>query len=750
MHPHFHRTPQLGDAGAVVYTPSPSEIREILAGVAPLSSLDAHALDTLAHVVTCRHAAPGEVVVREGEVDRAMYVLASGHARVTRSGVELGSLSAGEHFGEIALVAGGARMASVIADAACVLLVLDESCYERLVDREPRVAIALLREIVTSTSSRLAKMNEAVGVLLRERAMPRRVELDVVIDGETRRVRNGITPGELLPTEQDDAPVVAALVDGRARSLDLPLGGSCTLAGLTTQHWEGQRIFRSSLALALLEAARKERLDVRLGRSLGFSQRVRVRSEVAATEAAARIQASLDRLVRDDVPLVRERLSVLEAVDYFRREGAEGTVGLLETTRRHSVTVVSYGDVFALEMGPLLPSTARLARRYCVEADAPNGESARDLLLVFGVPGHSRTMPPSAPDAERATVEEGKPSVPTARRARDVSRHVGAMTEQQERWLETLHVRSVGDFNQACIGGELAPIVRVAEGFHEKSIGRIADALAAARDRVRLVTIAGPSSSGKSTFIKRLKVQLQVNGITPRDLGLDDYYVDRVDTPLDEKGDYDFEALEALRLELLQDHLARLVRGEEVKTSRYDFKAGKGDIEGGPRFHLGAKDVLMIEGIHGLNPRLVESLPSEQVFRIFVCPLIQLPLDRLSWVHASDLRLLRRIVRDRHGRGHGAADTILRWPSVRDGERKHIFPFQHHADEVFDTSLVYEISVLKVFAELYLLEVPADHPAQATAERLLELLASWVTIYPDEVPPTSILREFIGGSGFSY
>ncbi|MEZ4247673.1 MAG: hypothetical protein R3B99_05480 [Polyangiales bacterium] len=158
----------------------------------------------------------------------------------------------------------------------------------------------------------------------------------------------------------------------------------------------------------------------------------------------------------------------------------------------------------------------------------------------------------------------------------------------------------------------------------------------------------------------------------------------------------------------------------------------------------------MIEGIHGLNPRLVESLPSEQVFRIFVCPLVQLPLDRLSWVHASDLRLLRRIVRDRHGRGHGAAETILRWPSVRDGERKHIFPFQHHADEVFDTSLVYEISVLKVFAELYLLEVPADHPAQATAERLLELLSSWVTIYPDEVPPTSILREFIGGSGFTY
>ncbi|MBX3247383.1 MAG: cyclic nucleotide-binding domain-containing protein [Myxococcales bacterium] len=729
--------------------PSHPDVLATLASVDPLRSLDRSALEALASVVTAAEAAPGDVIVREGDADRAMYVLASGHARVVRGGVELGTLSAGEHFGEIALVSGGVRTASVIADAPCVLLVLDEARYQTLVDREPHVAVQLLREIVTSTSSRLAKMNEAVGVLLRERALPRRVELDLVVDGEARRVRNGVSPGELLPRMIGDAPVVAALVDGRARNLDVPLGGGCAIAPLTTAHWEGQRIFRQSLALAFLEAARASDLQVKLGRSLGVAQRVRLVSPGDPGLAGVRLQAELDQLAADDVPLVRERLSVLEAVDYFRREGADETVALLETTRRNSVTVVSYGDVFALETGPLLPSTGHLSRRFYVEPDMPN-HGARDLLLVFGVPGHSRTMPPAAPIAERAEVESGRPSIPAARRARDVSKHVGAMTEQQERWLETLSVRSVGDFNRACIGGEVSPIIRVAEGFHEKSIGRIADALAAARDRVRLVTIAGPSSSGKSTFIKRLKVQLQVNGITPRDLGLDDYYVDRVDTPLDEKGEYDFEALHALRLELLQAHLAALVRGEEVRTPRYDFKSGKGDPHGGPTFRLADGDLLMLEGIHGLNPELVEALPAEQVFRIFVCPLVQLPLDRLSWVHASDLRLLRRIVRDRHGRGHGAADTILRWPSVRDGERKHIFPFQDHADEVFDTSLVYEISVLKVFAELYLLEVPSDHPAQATAERLLELLSSWVTIYPDEVPPTSILREFIGGSGFSY
>ncbi|MEZ4247672.1 MAG: cyclic nucleotide-binding domain-containing protein [Polyangiales bacterium] len=376
-------------------TPSLSEIRAILASVAPLAQLDGHAHDVLAEIVTCREASPGEVVVREGDSDRAMYVLASGHARVMRGGVELGALVAGEHFGEIALVAGGVRTASVVADAPSVLLVLDEQCYEALVDREPRVAVQLLREIVTSTSSRLAKMNEAVGVLLRERALPRRVELEVSLDGERRRVRNGITPGELLPSTIGDAPVVAALVDGRARSLDLPLGGNCTLTSLTTAHWEGQRIFRSSLALALLEAARRVGLDVRLGRSLGFAQRVRLLGEEAPVEAAARLQVELDCLVAAE-DAVSERLSVLEAEDYFRREGAEGTVRLLETTRRHSVTSSWVRRrIRALEMGPLLPSTCAVTvNRYSHIRRAERRRPTRPLL-VFGVrPGIAARFPP--------------------------------------------------------------------------------------------------------------------------------------------------------------------------------------------------------------------------------------------------------------------------------------------------------------------------------------------------------------------
>ena len=278
----------------------------------------------------------------------------------------------------------------------------------------------------------------------------------------------------------------------------------------------------------------------------------------------------------------------------------------------------------------------------------------------------------------------------------------------------------------------------------------IADAVQRDLDRIDAICIAGPSSSGKSTFIRRLCVQLQVNGINPVSLGLDDYYLDRELTPRDEAGDYDFEALSALQLPLLQEHLRRIFAGEAVQTARYHFAAGRSEPAGGPLISLGERDLLLLEGIHGLNPALLGDIAPERVFRVFICPLAQLSIDHLSRVHASDVRLVRRIVRDRHSRGFRAADTIARWPKVRTAERKYIFPYQSHADAVFDTSLIYELSVLRVYAERYLLEVPRDSPSYTTAFRLLHELSGFVSIYPDHVPPTSILREFIGGSGFEY
>ncbi|MBM4058774.1 MAG: nucleoside kinase, partial [Planctomycetes bacterium] len=270
-------------------------------------------------------------------------------------------------------------------------------------------------------------------------------------------------------------------------------------------------------------------------------------------------------------------------------------------------------------------------------------------------------------------------------------------------------------------------------------------------DGVRVIAIAGPSSSGKTTFIKRLTVQLEVNGVRPVALSLDDYFVDREQCPRDEQGDYDFEVLQALDTRLLQDHLARLLAGETVATAHFDFKSGRSSPSGGPQMKLQKAEVLLIEGIHGLNPALIgAAVPAGQMFRIFVQPALCLPFDVLTSVMPADLRFLRRIVRDRHARGTRAADNILRWPSVRRGEGRHIFPHKHHADAVFDTSLAYEMGVLKVYGERYLLEVPPSHPAASTAFRLRGLLDNFVSIYPDHVPPTSILREFIGGSDVEY
>jgi len=325
------------------------------------------------------------------------------------------------------------------------------------------------------------------------------------------------------------------------------------------------------------------------------------------------------------------------------------------------------------------------------------------------------------------------------------------MIEDHAHWLASMGVTSVGAFNDSCIDGQVSQLIRVAEGFHEKRIGQVADEATARRDQLRIVAIAGPSSSGKTTFIKRLNLQLQINGLQPVGLSLDDYYVHRDLTVRGSDGERDFEALEALDLPLLQSHVRKLLDGQEVVTPRYDFRSGRSHPGAGPRLRLRTGDVLVLEGIHGLNPRLLGTAPGPgELFRIFVHPATSLPFDRLSRVSATDLRLLRRIVRDRHGRGIGAAETIIRWPSVQRGEFLRIFPFQGEADVVFDSSLIYEPAVLKVYAERYLLEVAPNHPAYPTAVRLRHLVDLFVSIYPDHVPPTSIIREFVGGSGFEY
>jgi uridine kinase len=699
-----------------------------------LARLDPESLARVGeHLETARFA-PDDTVVREGERARDLFLVLDGEARVVRQGLDVGSVRAGAHFGELGLVTGRARAASVIARTSLVVARLTAERFEALCEESPRAGVQLLRGLVDTLGSELTAMTDNLGVLLRERSLPRRVEVCVDCGGTARVARTGTLVGALLPAEVDGDAVVAGLVDRRPVSLATPLVADAEVAPLTVAHWEGQRVLRASTALVLLEAASRALPGhvVRLGPSLGAAQRVVIdgdRPPPDLHDAARALVAEMRTITASDVP-IREELWVLEeAIDHFTRARWHDAVALLLGSRESTVPMVTCGTVYAPRMAPLAPRTGM------VEGFSLTVE---DGALILRHASDGPMEPASGVDAREST-----PGVSVS--ARD------AMAREHERWLGSLGMDSVGAFNRACVTGRVPSIIRVAEGFHEKRIGRLADEIAGALPGTRLVCVAGPSSSGKTTFLKRLSVQLQVMGINPVGLSLDDYYVDRVRTPRDEEGEYDFEALEALDLRLLASDLGRILRGETVRTARYDFREGVSVREGGPEVGLGPRDVLLLEGIHGLNPRLIAGTGAESaVSRVFIMPMTSLPFDRLWRVNPSDMRLLRRIVRDRHGRNHDAAATILRWPSVRAGERKHIFPYFERADAVFDTSLIYEVSVLKVYAERYLLEVPPASPAFTTAFRLRQLIDRFVAIHAEHVPPTSIVREFIGESSFVY
>ncbi len=702
-----------------------------LADNAALSQLADDDRERLADFLKQLEVEPETVVVREGEADRALFIVLEGEARVLRGHLEVGLVRAGEHFGELGLVAARQRAASVVAGTRLSLARLEVEDYEQLAVAEPALALRLTRILIGELGDRLTDMTESVGQLLHERSLPRRTRVEVTVSGQRFEVRAGTLLQKLLPAMHDGHLVVGALVDQRPESLSAPVSDDSIVEPLTTGHWEGQRIYRRSLALLLLEAARNVApdLETRLGISLGFAQRVIFPGAVGCdwNDLATRLEAEMRELVARRIVVREEWWTVGEARSYFAQQGWHDAKELLDTWRDDVVPLVSYGEQYALRMGPLLPNSSMMEELGVL----PDVDGC---LLLYG----DQATPPAS---------QGRS---IGAEARITSRHVERMTREHSRWLDALGMTSVGAFNQACLRGDVDQLIRVVEGYHEKRIGQIADEIAARHDDIKVVCIAGPSSSGKTTFIKRLKVQLQVDGIHPSDISLDDYYVDRDKNPRDASGEYDFEAFEALNRDLLGRHLTRLLGGEKVTTARYSFTTGRSYEEGGPAIKLDGKGVLLLEGIHGLNPRLLATLPEGTVFRIYICPLAQLPFDRLTRVHSSDLRLLRRIVRGRHFRAAGAAPNIARWPSVRSGERINIFPFKLNADAVFDSSLIYEPSVLKVFAEQYLLEVPRGTPEYVTAFRLLQLLDRFITIYPDHVPPTSILREYIGGSGFEY
>ncbi len=420
------------------------------------------------------------------------------------------------------------------------------------------------------------------------------------------------------------------------------------------------------------------------------------------------------RIVEENAPITKERVSLDEALALFQARGQDDKVRLFSRRRKGYLILYRLHDYRDYFHGYMVPSTGYL--RY--------------FALHLYPPGFILQYPRRHRPTELLPYTE--------------SPQLTAVFREYGKWLRLLGVEDVGSLNEAIEQGRLREIILVSEALHEDRIAQIAHEIANRRDRVRLVLIAGPSASGKTTFSKRLAVQLQAHGLRPFPLAMDDYFVDREKTPRDEEGNYDFEALEALDLPLLNRQLLDLMAGKEVTLPHFDFQTGT--RRKGPTVRLTPDHIILAEGIHGLNPNLVPDIPPENIYRVYVSALTQLNLDRHNRIPTTDTRLIRRIVRDAMFRGYSAEETLARWESVRRGEKRHIFPYQEHADVMFNSALVYELAVLKPLAEPLLRQVEPSSLRRVEAKRLLAFL-EWFTPCPsDLVPSNSILREFIGNS----
>ena len=558
-------------------------------------------------------------------------------------------------------------------------------------------------------------MNEKVQIV-----QPRKTVEVHLPDGRVLSGPRGASAGTFLHSVEGSlpAPVVAAIVNGDLHELTYPIRMDCKIGPVTMADSDGIRIYRRSLTF-LLEMAFSSLFEdavLIIDHSIasgGYYCHVTKRKPLTQSELN-RLEKELKRLVAADLPFERRELPLAEAITYFEKQNYPDKVQLLRHRRKAYVTLYSLGEHADYHHGYMVPSTGYL----------------KWFALLPAVEGFTLRFPLR----EQPTVLSPMEDYPK----------LMAAFRQYGQWLTRLGIDNVGALDDAIQSGGSREIILVAEALHEQNIAEIAHQIAHRRPQTRIILIAGPSSSGKTTFSRRLAVQLLALGMSPFALELDNYFVDREKTPRGEDGQFDFEALEALNLDMLADHLQRLIAGEVVRLPRYNFKAGK--QEQGETVLLRPDQLIILEGIHGLDPRLVPEAVAARAFRIYASALTQLNLDRHNRVSTTDTRLIRRIVRDSRERGYTAVQTISQWESVRSGEKKYIFPFQENADVMFNSALVYELSALQRLAEPILRQVPHGVPEFIEAKRLLAMLEWFLPVEADLVPDNSILREFIGGS----
>ena len=529
-----------------------------------------------------------------------------------------------------------------------------------------------------------------------------------------------------LADRLDFAPVCAR-VNNKDEGLSFPLYAPKQVEFLSVSTPTGQRSYIRTLCLVLYRAletvAPGAKLEIRNAVSGGYFCRIIPAADgsVEPEALAAGVKEEMGRIIAADIPIERKEQPTKDVIEIFRRQGLDAKVELLESLRNLYTIYYRLDGLADTTLSPLFPSTGRLG--------AFDFRVYEDGYLLLG-----------CKEGNTSAAAEMKPQPKLYR----------AFTAYRE-FNRVIGVSNAGQLNSAVERGETAMIINVAEALHVKYIREIAQCITErnAAGGARVVLIAGPSSSGKTTFTKRLSIELLTNLVTPVMISLDDYFVDRHLTPRDEKGEFDYESIDALDVALFNQHLLALIAGEEVEMPTYNFETGSREFRG-HRLSLPSNGVLLIEGIHGLNPALTEAIDDALKFRVYVSALSSISIDDHNWVSTTDNRLLRRIIRDYKYRGTSALSTIKRWPSVRRGEEKWIFPYQENADAMFNSSFIFELSVMREEAERVLAGVPRDVPEYAQAHRLRSFLSRFASVSSQLIPPTSLLREFVGGSSFKY
>ena len=546
----------------------------------------------------------------------------------------------------------------------------------------------------------------------------------VTLDDKVMEFPRGTSYGEILETMKPDSqsPAVLVMANGRLKELHKTLKENCRLSLVTTGDAIGQKTYRRSATLLLLKAlyhvAGGERIrKVVLHYSVGEGYYYTIQGDVQITEEfLQKVKNYMQELVKKKVPIIKRSVKLNEAIRLFHQHGMYDKEKLFRYRRVSRVNLYSLAGFEDYYYGFMTWHTGYLKYFDLMPYD-------EGFVLLMPSLDKPEELPRFVPSPKIFRIQK-----------------------ESELWGEMLNVAGVGDLNDFTCQGGIQKMILIAEAWQEGRISSIAKEIIRRRD-VKFVMIAGPSSSGKTTFSHRLSIQLAAHGMKPHPIAVDNYFVNREDTPLDEEGKKNYECLEAIDVELFNRDMTALLQGEEVELPRFDFVDGK-RVYKGDFLRLDSDDILVIEGIHGLNDKLSYSLPRENKFKIYISALTQLNVDEHNRIPTTDGRLIRRMIRDMRTRGTSARETIARWPSVRRGEEENIFPYQEEADVMFNSALIYELAVLKLYVEPLLFQIRPEEPEYYEAKRLLKFLDYFVGVPSDDIPKNSILREFIGGSCF--